>query len=446
MEKDEGTRGFYSSLELIKKNFKKMEKDQETAHIHWFLNELLEAFQTDFGKWLAVSPDKDAPDNTLPSRFLDTNADGLWKYSPYLCGVGLAGVLEASYLGGMYLWDYLPEVLFLIHLHSMLVQEGHLEAPLGLYTALQDMFPGVFFHRGVAPRSNYHKVLNWHVSKLKTANWGGRRRRQTAFRRSGEVREMFSIDLNGLFKENSVLGQWACAEWDATRISPDSPTSALSHFHTGTKVGNGEGVGKAQTGEISLHSGVGGLFEEAFPGTIGDSSPGRVREPGRLSDETAKPSSEAAHSRIPPADQDRCVIGAEEDVGGRGPAGHLAVLKEDLSRDVCGSNPRSGINYLKLASYLAPLFGIVESKLKARRNATYILIYEERKHLSDMLKRLALTDVVLMGADGECVEVMAAVMRDGTPGMADFVFWDGLDMGAPEGDPEGEGEGEMDEE
>ena len=36
--------------------------------------------------------------NTIaPYRFSNTNANGLWDYSPFLCGVGLAEALELAY-------------------------------------------------------------------------------------------------------------------------------------------------------------------------------------------------------------------------------------------------------------------------------------------------------------------------------------------------------------
>lgn len=46
---------------------------------------------------------------TFTSRFVGSDPHGLWRYSPFLCGVGLMEALELAYRAGMQMWDRNPE-------------------------------------------------------------------------------------------------------------------------------------------------------------------------------------------------------------------------------------------------------------------------------------------------------------------------------------------------
>ncbi len=73
-------------------------------------SEVLEALRRDFSDWLGGTNGVLGFANIPPSR-----RNGLWEYSPFLCGVGLMESLELAYLAGMSLWEGLCEPTTLIH-------------------------------------------------------------------------------------------------------------------------------------------------------------------------------------------------------------------------------------------------------------------------------------------------------------------------------------------
>lgn len=65
--------------------------------------------------WLGESKYMHGLDTIPPSRFSSTTANGLWEYSPFLCGVGLGEGLDISYRLGMAAWDRHPEPVLAVH-------------------------------------------------------------------------------------------------------------------------------------------------------------------------------------------------------------------------------------------------------------------------------------------------------------------------------------------
>jgi len=66
--------------------------------------EMTELMRLDFQEWFGVSKYKFGLNTIPPSRFSNTDSNGLWEYSPMLCGVGLAEALQLAYVHGMWLW------------------------------------------------------------------------------------------------------------------------------------------------------------------------------------------------------------------------------------------------------------------------------------------------------------------------------------------------------
>lgn len=114
---------------------------------------VLECLMWDFRDWLGESKYMYGLKTLPPSRFSNSNANGLWEYSPFLCGTGLAESLEIVYRFGLVLWDKVPEPMLLVHLHNMLVQKKYLERPIGLFAALGETFSEAFFADGCSSSS-----------------------------------------------------------------------------------------------------------------------------------------------------------------------------------------------------------------------------------------------------------------------------------------------------
>ncbi|KAK1638294.1 hypothetical protein BDP81DRAFT_424661 [Colletotrichum phormii] len=157
--------------------------------------------------------------NILPiSRFDHTGPNGLWRYSPFLCGVGLMEGLERVYRTSMLVWDNLEEPMAMIHLHNMLVQLKHIEQPLAHYEVLQDMFRDSFFPGGQAPQSNFSEAFLRRGELL----WGaGRAKQKPALPASAGYHRAIDVSRNLAFNTKSHLLLYREAEWNVKWI-PDN--------------------------------------------------------------------------------------------------------------------------------------------------------------------------------------------------------------------------------
>lgn len=134
--------GFLQGADILKQLLEQP-PNQPWVHSakHGQVTEILEGMLWDFRDWLGESKYKYGLNTIPPSRFSHADSNGLWEYSPFLCGVGLTEGLEMAYLLGMWIWDQLPEVMYMVHLHNMLVQRGYIKQPVGLYASLAEIFP-----------------------------------------------------------------------------------------------------------------------------------------------------------------------------------------------------------------------------------------------------------------------------------------------------------------
>lgn len=78
----------------------------------------------------------------------------------YPTGVEVMAGLELAYLGGIMVWDSIPEsMLAMVHPHNMLVQRGYITRLGDIYATLQDIFKDEFFADGVALQSHFIEGL-----------------------------------------------------------------------------------------------------------------------------------------------------------------------------------------------------------------------------------------------------------------------------------------------
>jgi hypothetical protein len=120
---------------------------------------LVSIVREDFVNWLGESKYMEGLTSIPPSRFSNTSPNGLWEYSPYLCGVGLRGGLEIAHGLGLAIWDAHTEPAYLMHLHNMLVKKGYISGPIDLYAGIGDIFTKEFFANGKVPDSQFTNGL-----------------------------------------------------------------------------------------------------------------------------------------------------------------------------------------------------------------------------------------------------------------------------------------------
>jgi hypothetical protein len=171
-------RGYCESIEVLIQLFERDAMLHDNPYRHLDKCGVLKTLQEDFINWLGESKYMHGLTSIPPSRFSNTDTNGLWEYSPFLCGAGLAEGLELAYGTSMLILDRLPETICLVHLHNMLVQKGYIKKKIGLYTALSEQFPTAFFG-GKPPTSNFLETFWEHCSMPYRKRFDRRAIRQT---------------------------------------------------------------------------------------------------------------------------------------------------------------------------------------------------------------------------------------------------------------------------
>lgn len=203
--------------QMIEKSNDPLSPKHVAVVVRWILDE--------FRDWLGETKYMHGLTTIPPSRFSTTSANGLWEYSPFLCGVGLAEALDISYRLGMVVWDHHPEPILAVHLHNMLVQKGYIKEPVGLYATLASFFPECFFASGQAPKSDFLAALMSKTSEAASAVHRRRlRSRQLAHSDMSDLREIFKADHNHTFVKKSNLGLYHETDGNVESISESDIT------------------------------------------------------------------------------------------------------------------------------------------------------------------------------------------------------------------------------
>lgn len=436
-------RGFLQGVHVLRQLFERDGALHGDKERHRHRDDLLEGIQFDFVNWLGESKYMSGLTNIPPSRFSTTNANGLWEYSPFLCGVGLMEGLEIAYRTGMAIWDRIPEPISIVHLHNMLVQKGHLERPVGLYGALETIFQSAFFADGNVPTSDFANALTDLIGE--TGSHLASRRRASARAAAASTRDIHRIldfEANRFFKLKSNLVLYRESNWNAERIpDTDVPVASLLGMvrvaqtrHvvdpvTGVKrreetdlVGRAKAQGmNDQTLSAlssSLEERLGSPDDGSLPEALLDSLP---------SGYTLKRSSDF----FVPREATPSAPSRSAELSGRD---LLTMLRMDISRDVCGDNPLSSLNYISVASIIMMTFEMIEDELKKRRNPLYVRAYETGREWRYQ-KRVGLVFLALMEQEEECLSVMAEVLESGRTGFMEYIYWEDLKMGSEHWEP-----------
>ncbi|KAK6222923.1 hypothetical protein LQW54_000734 [Pestalotiopsis sp. IQ-011] len=198
-EQERTGRGFLQAVHVVEQLFERDAMMNGNPNRHTEHMEIVKIAQDDIRDWLGESKYMYGLNTIPPSRFSKTNTNGLWEYSPYLCGVGLMEGLELSYLLGMMVWDRTPEPFLLIHLHNMLVKKGYIAQPLGLYLTLQEVFARGFFVDGKAPTSNFQEALVARINEFSGRAKAAHRATRRSMAQSNDIHGMLDVKGNGFY-------------------------------------------------------------------------------------------------------------------------------------------------------------------------------------------------------------------------------------------------------
>lgn len=160
--------------------------------------------------------------DTIPtSRFADTNANGLYDYSPFQCGVGSLEALELSYLVSTYIWDQVPEATMLIHLHNMVVKKRYLKTPVELWLALEKIFSEALFPTGKAPTSKFAQTFSSHAKNVQAKSSTARAMKLKSSKNANHILGLLDPKSNILFKSKPYVQLVHQAEWNPDRVSDE---------------------------------------------------------------------------------------------------------------------------------------------------------------------------------------------------------------------------------
>lgn len=430
-------RGILQAFDVLKQLFERDGALHGDMRRHAANYEVLEGFHLDYIDWLGESKYMHGLNTIPPSRFSHTNANGLWEYSPFLCGTGLEEGLELAYISGMTIWDRLPEPMMLLHLHNMLVQEGYIEKPVGLFAALQELFPECFFPDGKPPVANYDKTLQTMVDRR-----GSPRERQQVRRvttSAADIHGILSPKVNDFFRKKSTLVILREAGWNIDRI-PDADISFSSVLGM-LRITQAKHITDPVTGkkrmkqtEITKRAKAKGMSEEDMfnmTKTIEIFRAAKVKA-NEIPTERVAHVMEPGYSRFPDRPDPRSTRKARMAAGGEcvdfSDRDMLDFMKVDIQDDISGERPLSALNFLWATTFFYMVFMRIEEELEKKRNPLWVRAYKEARGPLAKQKRLSLTLLAMIEQDEECLEVMANIFTNPRAGFLQFIYWDDIEF------------------
>jgi hypothetical protein len=87
-------------------------------------------------------------DNRPKSLFSKSTNNGLWLFSPYLCGTAQVEFFNMSYEWGTRIWDKSALVVSFFHLYNMLLECGHVKKRIDFFERVIELFKDDIFKGG----------------------------------------------------------------------------------------------------------------------------------------------------------------------------------------------------------------------------------------------------------------------------------------------------------
>ncbi|KAM0429801.1 hypothetical protein ACHAPT_006407 [Fusarium lateritium] len=412
-------RGYCASVEMMKAI---LSKDGNRSELRTIL-EFLKVEQEDFINWLGESKYMYGLTTIPPSRFSDHNPNGLWEYSPFLCGVGLMEGLEIAYLTGLTIWDMMPEPMLLIHIHNMLVQKGHLTRPVGLYQTLHELMTESFFANGRHPTSDFAQALLDKVGEKGTRLSKARRRTmRQQVPSTGDIHQYLNPTLNQFFQQKPVLSLCRKADWNPDAIPDDELNfgsvmflrrlAALKKF-------------ELQESPLFLRAKAAGVDTSGIldmADRLANIKKTEVEIPQSIIDAITP----EGYQTMAPGSLDMATGAARKTTSQVTGRDLLEFTRADILSDVAGMRPLLSLNYLSVVGVFIVAFSQIEDRLKEARNRSYIHAYE-RPESWQADKRITLTLLALAGDDKECLKIMGEVFEICRTGFMDYIYWDDLE-------------------
>ncbi|KAF5499209.1 FAD-dependent monooxygenase sdnN [Colletotrichum fructicola] len=380
---------------------------------HYLKTHTLSNLEKDLRKHLGRSPLADTQSASPGSRFAATNANGLWEYSPYLCGEGLAEALQLAYLASMWIWDNVGELTMMVHLYNMLVQKGYMAVRIPLYEVFLDHFKDAVFAKGIVPTSRFSESLLNRIGRHNVELCRVKRTEKIIVPKDCNVYRVdrWFHEKNNFFKRKSLLLLLADADWNASRI-PDTEIALGSHlaYH---RLQKARRIIDPETGNVQLEETV--LVQRHVEGGF-DKRELLVRM------SKIRHTLDVIHAAIESKSNAWFITPREhsELTGLLGPA------KEDLINDICGSFPLSGMDFMQMGIFIGTTICHFEKVLEQHGNKLFKEAYLPGAPWAFM-KKAKLLNLALQGNDEECLKAMAGQMQMKFLLDYSLVYWENVE-------------------
>lgn len=372
--------GYLHAVDFCIDCFRKDAKLHGDPERHQYHVSLLILTKDHMIRFLGESPYVSGLDNVISSRFSNPHANGLQEYSPFLCGVGLAEILELVYSINFSIWDDIPEPDCIIHLYNMLVQKGRIESEDSHWaTALQKMLQTSFFVDGKVPdrNANFAKVFGAVHSQPNSPRATFERhaitRHHIRTRGEDDLSGHLDVQKNFYYRTKSLLKLYTDAEWISDRI----PDEAVELYYTGLSMNR-----LAET-RILKDPATGKKVLEDTPITR------RYRAQGKTDEDMMKYVSERQrfmsdrNARIGFKatffEEGSPSKGIRKDGGHSTRLSQLESLKRDMIMEISShgfGQPISNVNYIFISVVMMVIFQDAEKELKRVRNPLWVKAYE----------------------------------------------------------------------
>ncbi|KAK8039990.1 hypothetical protein PG993_008401 [Apiospora rasikravindrae] len=386
--------------------------DESIHHLHSL--KFLELVQNDFIQRLGGSRHIDGMTSGHSSHFAKFGANGLWEFSPVLCGSALLETLEISHSLSIGLWDEMLEPALLMHLQNMLLQTGYIEEPVDIYSRLPGLFYPEMFKDDKPPLSDFSRAMLDHIdARYGQAPKRQRPKRQATAKSAAEVYRLLRSDNYQRRKPGTMLSMWRRANWNPDRIPDEEVVFSLLF---GVRIAQTKHIVDPLSGEMRLQ-------ETPLVSMVLKHHPRALEQ---LLLEGSKSIRAVLSDPADPVPEDlplksaRTTSPSGVDIDSRK---LLSLVKWDLHADILDSQALSGLNVLRLAVHFILTFKEIENTLRKMRNPSYLQVYESGYTWSRP-KPVVLTCVALAGHDQECLRTMAKILGKPQDGVEDYKYWD----------------------
>jgi hypothetical protein len=428
--------GYVLSAQFMRKNLEQTCADYKS--LESILNAIIET-RDDFHNFLGehVYAKKEGPWKGIEgSRFGQDDADGLHKYSPFLCGAGLEEALSLSYKQMMWLWQEMREPVLLLHMYRFLKQLDYLQ-PVALWECLEILFKGCVFpaERYQDDTADVGKTLQVLMGMRQTTRSG-----TTTTHVGTNIHELYDVSRCKNFNRESSLSAYRRAGWNF-ETAPNLDCSSDKDMGTLKSMGRKENDdAESDPGEVDNNVPIVQIKSlgetEHYYGQPAKMAT-QTTTSGDPMPSTAGPST-AKHSApepegLPEPDPTTEIEYRDRDM--------VNFVNADFLDDVCGfssavpARPLSGINYPILTYYILKVFADVEARLSEAQNNMYMSYFEgmaaqlgQRQRVEKMSQRGSMFVTALEKpmdpASIEIFRIMAEVLGQEDRRIWEFTYWE----------------------